>query len=268
MVDAVGRGVDAALGGARVWIWEAAYERPDGARPRSTRSCRHASSSSLPDVGLLRPRRLPRRTVRDRAPLPDRQRGGTAALGPGALTGRTVLVAGGAGAVGNAAIQLARWCDATVIATVSSPAKAQLAAAAGADHVINYRQQDVVAEVRKIAPQGVDTIVEVAPAANAAIDAAVLAPARRGGDLRQRRRRRVHPAGTAPDGAERALAVRAALHRARRGQGHRCRGHHGRAGSTARSASATKRAFRCTTSRWNVPATPMPRWSTARSARS
>ena len=41
-------------------------------------------------------------------------------LGPGALAGRTVLVAGGAGAVGNAAIQLARWSDATVITTVST----------------------------------------------------------------------------------------------------------------------------------------------------
>jgi NADPH2:quinone reductase len=40
--------------------------------------------------------------------------------------------------------------------------------------VINYRQQDVVTEIRKIVPKGVDTIVEVAPAANAAIDAAVL----------------------------------------------------------------------------------------------
>ncbi len=51
---------------------------------------------------------------------------------------------------------------------MSSPEKAQLAAAAGADHVINYRQQDVVTEVRKIAPKGVDAIVEVNPAVNAA----------------------------------------------------------------------------------------------------
>jgi NADPH2:quinone reductase len=58
---------------------------------------------------------------------------------------------------------------------VSSPAKAQLAAAAGADHVIDYRQQDVVAEIAKIAPAGVHSIVEVAPASNADINAAVLA---------------------------------------------------------------------------------------------
>jgi NADPH2:quinone reductase len=99
--------------------------------------------------------------------LPDR-------IGPGTLNGRTVLVQGGAGAVGNAAVQLARWADATVIATVSSPEKAQLASAAGADHVVDYRQQDVVAEVRKVAPKGVDTIVEVSAAGNAGTDAQVI----------------------------------------------------------------------------------------------
>jgi NADPH2:quinone reductase len=95
-------------------------------------------------------------------------------LGPGTLQGRHVLVSGGAGAVGNAAIQLARWCDATVLTTVSDARKAQLAAAAGADHVITYTQQDVVAEVHKVVPHGVDVIVEVAAAANASIDAAVI----------------------------------------------------------------------------------------------
>lgn len=78
-----------------------------------------------------------------------------------------MLVQGGAGAVGNAAIQLARWADATVVATVSGPGKARLAAAAGADSVVNYREQDVVREVRRIAPAGVDAIVEVSAAANA-----------------------------------------------------------------------------------------------------
>jgi NADPH2:quinone reductase len=101
--------------------------------------------------------------------------GGPDRLGPGALAGRVVLVAGGAGAVGNAAIQLARWSDATVVTTVSSPRKEQLAAAAGADHVVNYREQDVAGELRRIAPRGVDTVVEVSPAANAALDAQVLA---------------------------------------------------------------------------------------------
>ena len=61
-------------------------------------------------------------------------------LGPGSMEGLTVLVAGGAGAVGNAAIQLARWSGATVVTTVSGPEKAALATAAGAHHVVNYRE--------------------------------------------------------------------------------------------------------------------------------
>src|ERR1035438_8805655 len=52
---------------------------------------------------------------------------GPTRLSPGSLTGRAVLVAGGAGAVGHAAIQLARWAGAEVITTVSGPAKAELA---------------------------------------------------------------------------------------------------------------------------------------------
>ena len=61
---------------------------------------------------------------------------------PGALEGRIVLVTGGAGAVGHAAIQLAVWAGATVVTTVSSDEKATLARAAGAHHVVNYRTGD------------------------------------------------------------------------------------------------------------------------------
>jgi NADPH2:quinone reductase len=173
VVEEVGSGVEAAWHGLRVWTWEVAYQRPDGAAQEHAvvpvRQIVSLPDSASYDLGaslgvpfITAHRCL---TVTEHGP----QR-----LGPGTLNGRTVLVAGGAGAVGNAAIQLARWSDATIIATVSSPEKAQLAAAAGADHVINYRQQDVVAEVRKIARHGVDTIVEVSPAANASIDAQVL----------------------------------------------------------------------------------------------
>ena len=83
--------------------------------------------------------------------------------------------AGGAGAVGHASIQLARWAGARVIATVSSDEKAA-ARAAGADHVVNYRSGDAAEEIRGIAREGVDVVVEVAPATNAALDEAVLAP--------------------------------------------------------------------------------------------
>jgi len=101
--------------------------------------------------------------------------GGPTRLAPGALAGRTVLVAGGAGAVGHAAIQLARWAGATVVTTVSSASKAALATAAGADATVNYRDDDAVAGIRATAPDGVDIVVEVSPARNAALNAAVLA---------------------------------------------------------------------------------------------
>jgi NADPH2:quinone reductase len=92
------------------------------------------------------------------------------------LAGVTVLVAGGAGAVGNAAIQLATWAGATVITTVSSEPKARLAKAAGAAMVVNYRTQDAAAEIRRLVPDGVDIVVEVSPSTNVGLDLAVLAP--------------------------------------------------------------------------------------------
>jgi NADPH2:quinone reductase len=87
-----------------------------------------------------------------------------------------VLVAGGAGAVGHAAIELAVWSDATVVTTVSSPEKAALATAAGAQHVVNYRAGDAAAVIAEVAPDGVDMVVEVAPVANAELDSQVVAP--------------------------------------------------------------------------------------------
>lgn len=91
-------------------------------------------------------------------------------LAPGTLSGRQVLVAGGAGAVGNAAIQLATWAGATVITTVSSDRKAALARAAGAHHVVDYTREDVVAACLALAPDGIDLVVEVAPATNLGAD--------------------------------------------------------------------------------------------------
>jgi NADPH2:quinone reductase len=101
---------------------------------------------------------------------------GPTRLEPGALRDRTVLVAGGAGAVGNAAIQLARWAGATVIATVSSEAKAELAGRAGAQHIVDYHDSDATDQIRAVAAEGVDLIVEVAAGANAELDQAVLKP--------------------------------------------------------------------------------------------
>jgi NADPH2:quinone reductase len=174
VIEAVGQGVEAALHGLRVWIWEAAYKRPNGtAQECAVVPAGHVvpmPDSASFDLGAALG--VPFVTAHRCLTVAEE---GPSRLGPGALAGRTVLIAGGAGAVGNAAIQLARWSDARVITTVSGPRKAQLAAAAGADDIIDYKRQDVVAEVRKIAPYGVHAVVEVSPAINAEIDAQVLA---------------------------------------------------------------------------------------------
>ena len=80
----------------------------------------------------------------------------------GPVQGRTVLVTGGAGAVGHYAVQLAKWAGATVIATASSPDKLERARAGSADHVIDYRRDDVAARVRDLTEgAGVHHVVDV-----------------------------------------------------------------------------------------------------------
>lgn len=94
---------------------------------------------------------------------------------PTALSGKTVLVAGGAGAVGHYAIELAKHAGARVVTTVSSEEKGELARAAGADLVVNYREDGAIDLVRDFAPT-VDHIVEVALGANLELDLAVAGP--------------------------------------------------------------------------------------------
>jgi NADPH2:quinone reductase len=173
IVDAVGPHVENVAVGDRVWISLAAWQRPLGGTAQEfavlpaervfalPTSIDFAAGASLGVPAMTAHRAL---TVFEDGP---------SRLSPGALDGRVVLVAGGAGAVGHAAIQLARWAGATVIATVSSPAKASLATAAGAHHVVLYTAQDAADQIRAIAPDGVDQIVEVAVAANQELDAAV-----------------------------------------------------------------------------------------------
>ncbi len=80
----------------------------------------------------------------------------------GPVQGRTVLVTGGAGAVGHYAVQLASWAGAMVIATVSSDEKAARARAGGAAHTINYRREDVADRVLDLTGgAGVDHVVDV-----------------------------------------------------------------------------------------------------------
>ncbi len=172
VIDAVGPRVDPARVGRRVWIWEAAWQRPWGTAQEYTLvPDRHAVD--LPDHAsfeLGAALGIPALTAHRTLTVHD---GGPGRLAPGTLRGATVLVAGGAGAVGNAAIQLARWAGARVITTVSGPAKGALAGAAGAHQVVDYRSQDAATEILAFAPEGADIIVEVSPGTNSTLDIAV-----------------------------------------------------------------------------------------------
>jgi NADPH:quinone reductase len=83
-------------------------------------------------------------------------------FGDGPIAGQTVLVTGGAGAVGHYAVQLAKWGGARVIATVSSAFKAEQARLAGADLVIDYKTEDVIAKTMAFTERrGVNRVVDV-----------------------------------------------------------------------------------------------------------
>jgi NADPH:quinone reductase len=176
VVDAVGEGVDPARVGQRVWLWLAAHGHRNGGTAQECVILPERHAVPLPDgasYDLGADLGVPALTAHRCLTVAD---GGPQRLEPGALQGRTVLVAGGAGAVGNAAIQLARWAGAVVVATVSGPAKAALATAAGAHHVVNYRDEDAAEQIRAVAPAGVGIVAEVSPAVNAGLDVAVAAP--------------------------------------------------------------------------------------------
>jgi NADPH:quinone reductase len=173
VVDAVGNGVSGVSVGDRVWVLLAQHDHPIGTAAEYTvvpadQAVRLPGSASY-DVGasLGVPALTAHRALTVHEDGPTR-------LKPEALDDRTVLVTGGAGAVGHAAIQLARWAGATVVTTVSSEEKAALARAAGAHHVVNYRDGDAAAEIKQIAPDGVDIVVEVAIIQNVDLVTAVL----------------------------------------------------------------------------------------------
>jgi NADPH2:quinone reductase len=160
VVDAVSAGVQGLAVGDRVWIFLAQHESPNGTAQEYAIVAAW-KVVKLPDgVGfdLGASLGVPAMTAHRALTIHE---DGPARLAPGALAGRTVLVSGGAGAVGHAAIQLARWAGATVITTISGAAKAQLALAAGAHHAVDYTKPGAAEEIRRLAPDGVDQVVEV-----------------------------------------------------------------------------------------------------------
>ena len=167
-VVGVGQGVDPARVGQRVWLFEGQWQRQLGtAAEYIALSADHAvpladevSFEEGACIGI--PAMTAHRCL--------------FASGGGSMTGMTVLVTGGAGAVGHYAIQLAKWAGANVIATVSSDVKAARASESGADHTVNYRTENVAARVLELTDgQGADRIVEVDFGGNLAVSKQVIA---------------------------------------------------------------------------------------------
>jgi len=172
VIDRVGDGVPAARIGERVWVWNAAWKRALGTAAQYV-VLPAGQAVDLPaavpfDVGACLG--IPALTALHAVRM------------DGGVAGRTVLVTGGAGAVGHYAIQMAKLAGARqVIATASSAEKAALARQAGADLVIDYRREDVAARVLEAtAGEGADRVVEVDFAANVG---ASLAAVRAEGDI-------------------------------------------------------------------------------------
>lgn len=160
VIDAVGEGVPAHRVGERVWLWNTAWGRPHGT------ACEWVC---LPGAQAV--------------PLPDAVSDEAGAclgipaltalhsvLMDGGVSGKTVLIAGGAGAVGHYAVQMASQLGAArVLTTVSTPEKEALARAAGADEVIRYKSEPLVERVKALtAGRGVDRIIELDMAVNGA----------------------------------------------------------------------------------------------------
>jgi NADPH:quinone reductase len=166
-IDSVGAGVSTSRVGERVWVWNGQYQRPFGTA---------AEYIVVP--------------ARQAVELPagiDYAEG--ACLGIPALTafqalrlagvnpGGTLLVTGGAGAVGHYAVQLAKLRGLRVFTTISSDAKAAHAKQAGADHMINYTTEDVGAQVKELTNgRGVDAVIDLDIVANAHLIPKIMNP--------------------------------------------------------------------------------------------
>ncbi len=166
VIEAVGTSVDASRIGQRVWIWNGQWQRAFGTA---------AEYIALPADQAV--------------PLPDGVTydvgatlgipGLTAAqtvFGGGDVDGQTLLISGGAGAVGHNAVQLAKAGGATVIATCSTKARSRVMEA-GADHVFDYADPDLTRQITDVAgPSGIHRAVEVEFGTNATLLAEVMAP--------------------------------------------------------------------------------------------
>lgn len=152
VIAATGEGIDATRKGQEVWVYEAFWQRPHGT---AAEYCVVPAGRAVPlpggaDFAAGATFGIPALTAH------------RAVFADGPVQGQTVLVTGGAGAVGAYAIQFAKLGGARVIATVSSTEKADLARTFGADVTVDRKAEDVAGRVKELTKgAGVDRIVEV-----------------------------------------------------------------------------------------------------------
>ena len=148
----VGKNVDSNRIGERVWIWNAAYGRPNGTcaelislpENQAVAMSDHVSFEAAACLGI---------------PASTAYHG---IFAEGSVQNKTLMITGGAGAVGFYGIQLAKWAGAKVISTVSSKEKSKIAEDAGADLILNYKKDNVVDSVLEFTKgNGVDRVLEV-----------------------------------------------------------------------------------------------------------
>ena len=168
VIDDVGADVSRDRIGERVWIWNGAWKRPFGTAAEYVVLPSH-QAVALPkniDLAVGACLGIPALTAYHAVTV------------DGGVAGKSVLVAGGAGAVGHYAIQIARLKGAKqIITTVSNEQKAALAHAAGANVIVNYKTEDMNARIQEATNgQGVDRIIEVEFAGNIGIDLQAIKP--------------------------------------------------------------------------------------------
>ena len=161
----MGDGVSASRIGQRVWVFNAAFHRPYGTSAQFTLVEDWMAQELSDDLTYAQGACLG-------IPVMTAYR---CLFSDGPIKDKTVYIVGGGGVVAHYAIQLAKWGGAKVITSISSDEKAGYAKEACADHIVNYRQQNVVEEILRITnQQGVDRIVEVDFGANLAISSQIL----------------------------------------------------------------------------------------------
>ena len=168
-IESVGVGVPASRVGERVWCYGAQSYRPFGTAAEfvvvpADQAVRLPGGVSFEQGACLG---IPGITAHRAVHV------------AGDVVGRTVLVQGGAGAVGQCAIGLARHAGAMVIATVRSRDDVAVARRSGAHQVVDTSglgHEAIVGRIRIHAAEGVDHIVEVAFHPNIAVDEPLLKP--------------------------------------------------------------------------------------------